>query len=73
MANSTKGMSATQISKRYEISRPTTHFFMYKVRTVMKSSQSKKVSSTVIVDEFVQGGKEVNKQGRSYDTKKKKP
>lgn len=72
MSCSTKGMSASQISRRYKISRPTAHFFMHKVRSVMKSSKSQKVEGSVVVDEFVLGGKESNKQGRSYDTKKKK-
>lgn len=72
MGCSTKGMSASQISRRYDISRPTAHFFMHKVRSVMKSSKSQKVEGSVVVDEFVLGGKESNKQGRSYDTKKKK-
>lgn len=72
MGSSTKGMSASQISRRYGISRPTAHFFMHKVRSVMKSSKSEKVTGSVVIDEFVLGGKEAGKQGRSYDTKKKK-
>ena len=38
----------------------------------MKSSESHKMNDRVQVDEFTIGGKEEGKQGRSYDTKKKK-
>jgi len=65
MGSSTKGMSASQISRRYGISRFTAHFFMHKVRSVMKSSKSQKVSDSVVIDEFALGGKEAGKQGRS--------
>jgi len=68
----TKGLSASQVARRYEISRQTTHYFMQKVREAMKSSESHKMNDRVQVDEFTIGGKEEGKQGRSYDTKKKK-
>ena len=45
---------------------------MHKVRAAMKSSESHPMTGTVHVDEFVFGGKEEGKVGRSYDTKKKK-
>ena len=45
---------------------------MQKVREAMKSSESHKMNDSVQVDEFTIGGKEEGKQGRSYDTKKKK-
>lgn len=72
MSATTKGMSARQLSKRYEISYPAAWLFAHKVRNAMKSSGSQPMSGTVIVDEFVFGGKEDLKQGRSTDSKKKK-
>ena len=71
MTTTTKGLSASQVARRYEISRQTAHYFMQKVREAMKSSESHKMNDRVQVDEFTIGGKEEGKQGRSYDTKKK--
>lgn len=45
---------------------------MQKVREAMKSSENYLMDGDVHVDEFVIGGKENNKPGRSYDSKKKK-
>ena len=72
MTTTTKGLSASQVARRYEISRQTAHYFMQKVREAMKSSESHKMNDRVQVDEFTIGGKEEGKQGRSYETKKKK-
>ena len=72
MVNSTKSLSASQIAKRYEISRKTAWLFMHKIRRIMKSSEAYPIEGIVQVDEFTIGGKEDHKQGRSYDTKKKK-
>ena len=72
MVNSTKSLSATQVSKRYEISRKTAWLFMHKIRKVMKSSEQYPMEGTVQVDEFTVGGAEKGKPGRSYNTKKKK-
>ena len=72
MTTTTKGLSASQVARRYEISRQTAHYFMQKVSEAMKSSESHKMNDSVQVDEFTIGGKEEGKQGRSYDTKKKK-
>jgi len=72
MVNSSKSLSAMQVGKRYEISRKTAWLFMHKMRTVMKSSERYPIDGLVQVDEFTIGGKEDGKQGRSYDTKKKK-
>jgi hypothetical protein len=44
--------------------------FMYKVRDAMKSSENFPMMNRVEVDEFVVGGKEDGKVGRSYNTKK---
>jgi len=72
MSNSTKGMSSLQVSKRYGITVKTAWFFMQKVRCAMKSSENYPMDGVVQVDEFTIGGKEKNKPGRSYNTKKKK-
>lgn len=72
MSATTKDMSALQMSVRYGISENTARLFMHKVREAMKSDEKDAMKGTVYVDEFTVGGKEENKQGRSYDTKKKK-
>ncbi len=72
MVNSTKSMSASQISKRYGITRKTAWLFMHKIRKVMKSSEQYPMDGNIQVDEFTVGGKEVGKPGRSYKTNKKK-
>ncbi len=72
MSATTKGLSSSQMAKRYGISRTTAWSFMHKVRSAMKSSKAYPLSGDVQVDEFVFGGKENLKQGRSTDSKKKK-
>jgi hypothetical protein len=72
MSATTKSLSSSQMAKRYSISRPTAWLFMHKVRTAMKSSELQPIIGTVFVDEFVYGGKEDLKQGRSNNSKKKK-
>ena len=57
MTTTTKGLSASQVARRYEISRQTAHYFMQKVREAMKSSESHKMNDSVQVDEFTIGGK----------------
>jgi len=68
----TKGISASQAARRYGISRTTAWAFMQRVRTAMQSSMKYPIVGEVQVDEFVFGGKESLKQGRSKDVKKKK-
>ena len=58
MTTTTKGLSASQVARRYEISRQTAHYFMQKVREAMKSNESHKMNDSVQVDEFTIGGKE---------------
>ncbi len=72
MSTSSKGLSSVQMGKRYGIRQSTAWFFMQKVRNAMKSSKKYPLSELVHVDEFTVGGKEEGKQGRSYDSKKKK-
>jgi len=45
---------------------------MHKIRKAMESSGNHPIDGEVQVDEFVFGGKETLKQGRSNDSKKKK-
>ncbi len=72
MSCTTKGLSTTQAAKRYGITQKTSWLFMQKVRIAMKSSGKLPMVGDVQADEFVIGGKETGKQGRSYDTKKTK-
>lgn len=72
MTASTKGLSASQVAKRYSISRTTAWTYMHKIRIAMQSSGKYPMKGKVQVDEFVYGGKETLKQGRSNDSKKKK-
>jgi hypothetical protein len=43
---------------------------MHKAREAMKSSENYPMQGTVHVDEYVLGGYEKGKPGRSYDSKK---
>ena len=72
MATTTKSLSALQVAKRYSIRPSTARLFMHKVREAMKSSQTQPMDGKVEVDEFVVGGQESGKVGRSYGGKKKK-
>ena len=72
MSATSKGLSASQVAKRYGISRKTAWLFMHKARIAMKSSGNHPMTGDVQVDEFVVGGKENLKTGRSKDVKKKK-
>lgn len=72
MSCTTKGLSTTQLAKRYGITQKTAWLFTQKVKIAMKSSKQFPMKTNVQVDEFVIGGKETGKQGRSYDTKKAK-
>ncbi len=72
MATTTKGMSALQVGRRYGIRPDTARVFMHKVREAMKSSGTQPMDGEVHVDEFVVGGKESERPGRSYGGKKKK-
>lgn len=72
MSTTTKSFSASQTGKRFGITEKTARLFMHKVREAMKSSQTQPMKGDVHVDEFVQGGKESGKVGRSYASKKKK-
>ncbi len=72
MATSTKSLSASYMGVRYGVTEKTARFFMLKVREAMESSRNHPMDGVVHVDEFVLGGVEKGKVGRSYDAKKKK-
>jgi len=72
MATTTKSLSASQVCVRYGIRENTARLFMHKVREAMKSSENFPMDGNVHIDEFVVGGKEDDKPGRSYNSKKKK-
>ena len=72
MATTTKSLSASYMAVRYGVTEKTARLFMHKVREAMASSQNHPMDGNVHVDEFVLGGKDEGKTGRSYDSKKKK-
>lgn len=72
MATTTKSLSASYVAERFSITEKTARLFMHKVRESMKASLNNPINGEVHVDEFVVGGKEKEKVGRSYDGKKKK-
>lgn len=72
MATTTKSLSASYMSVRYGVTEKTARLFMHKVREAMTSSGNNPMEGEVHVDEFVLGGKDEGKTGRSYDSKKKK-
>lgn len=72
MATTTKSLSAKYMAERVGIHRKASGMFMHKIREAMKSSETQPMQGDVEVDEFVVGGKEEEKVGRSYDSKKKK-
>ena len=72
MSTTTKSLSASYMAVRYGVSEQTARFFMHKIREAMQSSGNHSMQGDVHVDEFVVGGKEKGKVGRSYHAKKKK-
>ena len=72
MSTTTRSLSASYLAKRIGVTPYTARMFMYKIRDGMKSSERFLMKNRVEVDEFVVGGKEDAKVGRSYDSKKKK-
>lgn len=72
MATTTKSLSASYMAVRFGVTERTARLFMMKVREAMEPSGNNPMDGHVHVDEFVIGGKEEGKTGRSYDAKKKK-
>ena len=63
-------MSSYELSKELEISQKTAWLFHRKVQQVMASSGRYPLRGEVYIDEFVIGGPETMKRGRSYGRKK---
>jgi transposase-like protein len=72
MGTTTKSLSASYIAERFGVTEKTARLFMHKVREAMSSSGNHPMDGNVHIDEFVVGGKEEGKVGRSYNSKKKK-
>jgi len=72
MATSTKSLSASYMGVRYGVTEKTARLFMLKIREAMSSSGNNPMDGDVHVDEFVLGGREQGKVGRSYRSNKKK-
>jgi transposase-like protein len=72
MSTTTKSLSASYMAERFGVTEKTARLFMHKVREAMKSSGHHPIEGDVHIDEFVIGGKEEGKIGRSYGGKKKK-
>lgn len=67
-----KGISAISISREYDLNLKTAYNFRRKVQQSMKSSDKFPLEGKVHIDEFVFGGKEKGKQGRSSTSQKLK-
>ena len=72
MATTTKSLSASQMAVRFGVQEKTARMFMQKVRETMKSSEDFPMKGIVNVDEYVVGGYQEGKPGRSYSSSKKK-
>lgn len=72
MSTTTKSLSSKYMATRVGITRKAARMFMHKIREAMKSSETQPMQGRIEVDEFVVGGKEEGKVGRSYDSQKKK-
>ena len=65
-----KGMSSLELSNEFELRQMTCWSFKQKLQQAMKSSLKSQLSGLVHVDEFVIGGTEEGKKGRSKGLKK---
>jgi hypothetical protein len=65
-----KGMSSLELSNEFELRQMTCWAFKQKLQQVMKSSLKSPLTGVIHVDEFVVGGPEVGKKGRSKGLKK---
>ena len=72
MSTTTKSLSASQATVRFGIQEKTARLFTHKVRESIKSSEDFPMKGNVNVDQYVVGGYEEGKPGRSYDSSKKK-
>lgn len=67
-----KGVSSIALCREFGVNLKTAYNFKRKVQYAMKSSGNHPLGGMVHVDEFVIGGPEEGKKGRSIDTEKKK-
>jgi hypothetical protein len=65
-----KGMSSLELSSEFDLRQKTCWAFKQKLQEVMKSSSKHPLSGVIHVDEFVVGGPEEGKKGRSKGLKK---
>lgn len=65
-----KGMSSTELSSEFELRQKTCWSFKLKVQQSMQSSLNHPLTGTIHVDEFMIGGPEKDKRGRSKGLKK---
>ena len=72
MATTTKSLSASQTAVCFGVQEKTARMFMQKVSETMKSSEDFPMKGIVNVDEYVGGGYQEGKPGRSYSSSKKK-
>jgi transposase-like protein len=72
MSTTSKSISANAMALRLGIQYNTAWLFMRKVRVAMESSEQHPLTGNITVDEFVIGGYEEGKVGRSNSSKKKK-
>jgi len=66
-----KGISSYELSKEIGVSQPTAWLFHCKLQQVMQSSGRYPLTGEVHIDEYVTGGPEAGKPGRSIGKKKK--
>lgn len=65
-----KGMSSLELSNEFELRQKTCWEFKWKIQQAMASSLQQPLQGTVHVDEFMIGGAEEQKRGRSKGAKK---
>ena len=65
-----KGLSTLELSKEFGLRQKTCWAFKWKIQQVMRSSENYPLDGEVHVDEFVIGGPEQAKRGRSHGDKK---
>jgi len=70
IATKKKGMSSLELSQEYELRQKTCWEFKWKIQQAMASSLQYPLTGTVHVDEFIVGGPEEQKRGRSKGAKK---
>lgn len=65
-----KGMSSIELSQEFDLRQKTCWDFKLKIQKAMKSSLKSPLKGVIHVDEFMIGGPEVEKRGRSLGSKK---